>query len=183
MIKEGEAVGAGFGTIRIVQLSALKITANISEEYTGQISAGDSVQITIPVTNQHFTSAVRAVSMVINPQNRTFPIEINFPAETPGIQPNMLAVLTINNYTNQEAITVPVNIVQKTGTNNFLFLATRKDTSRQSEWQVVRRTVRTGKNYDNYVEIKDGLNPGDYVVMRGFLNLADGQTVIANLNE
>ena len=43
LLKEGEMAIAGTGAIRIVQLSALKISAGVSEEFIGQISAGDGV--------------------------------------------------------------------------------------------------------------------------------------------
>ena len=179
LLKEGEAIGAGFGTIRIVQLSALKITANLSEEYIGQIKVGDSVQVRFPLIGKELLSTIRSVSMVINPQNRTFPIEIGLPKGEIQIQPNMLTVLTISNYSNPNALTVPVNIVQKTGSSKFLFIVNRNDDS----WQVERRTVQTGKTYGDVVEIIDGLKAGEYIVKRGFQNLADQQRVLVAIEE
>jgi len=183
LIKEGEAVGGGFGTIRIVQLSALKIKAGISEEYTGQVRVGDSVTVRIPVLNRDLISTIRSVSRVINPKNRTFPIEIGLPKDTQNIQPNMLAVLTINNYSNPEAITVPVNIIQKTGRSEFLFTAQSQPGDKNDLYKTERRTVQTGKKYGDVVEIIDGLTAEEFVVIRGFQNLADQQLVLAELNE
>ena len=179
LIKEGEAVGAGFGTIRVVQLTALKITAGISEEYTGQVNTGDTVQVRIPVVKKEMVTTIRSVSKVIHPQNRTFPIEIGLPKDTRDIQPNMLTVLTINNYTNPEAITVPVNIIQRTGSSKFLFIAQAEEGNPEQVWKVQRRTVQTGKTYGDVVEVIDGLNEDEYIVVRGYQNLADGQSVMA----
>jgi membrane fusion protein, multidrug efflux system len=183
LIKEGESVGGGFGTIRVVQLSALKIEAGISEEHTGQIRVGDSVTVQIPVLNKELTSTIRSVSRVIDSQNRTFSIEIGLPKETHNIQPNMLAVLTIDNYSNPEALTVPVNIVQKTGHSEFLFTAQAQPGDKKSLWKSERRTVQTGKKYGDVVEIIAGLNAEEFVVIRGFQNLADEQLVLAELND
>jgi RND family efflux transporter MFP subunit len=160
LIKEGEAIGAGFGAIRVVQLSELKITGHLSEEYTGNIHSGDSVKVRFPVLNRELFSTIRSVSQVIDPQNRTFPVEIDLPADAAEIQPNMLAVLTINDYQNPDAFVIPINIVQSTGNSRFVFTAQGQD----SVWTVERRTVKGGKYYGDFVEIIDGITSGEYVV-------------------
>jgi len=177
LLKEGEMAMAGTGAIRIVQLSALKITAGVSEEYIGQIRAGDSVHIQLPALGRELVSTLRSVSRVIDPKNRTFPIEIGLPKEGTDIRPNMLCVLTINDYTNPGALTVPLNVVQKTGKSKFLFTAERQADS-DSLWQVERCTVQTGKIQDDQVEITDGLKTGEFIVTTGFQNLADRQVVV-----
>lgn len=175
LLKEGEAVAAGFGTIRVVNPTDLKISANLSEEYMGKVQVGDSVQIHFPVTNIKIASTVQAVSQVINPQSRTFPIEVKLPAGARNIQPNMLAVLTINDYENPNALAVPVNVVQKTGVNHFLFVAAKMKNG--ETWRVTKRTIEPGLNYRNRVEILNGIQPDEFVVTQGFRDLADQQEV------
>jgi multidrug efflux pump subunit AcrA (membrane-fusion protein) len=85
----------------------------------------------------------------------------------------MLSVVTINDYTNEEALIVPQNVVQDTGADHFLFVAEKQD----GDWISRRRTVTLGENYADHVEILDGLEAGDYVITLGFQALADGQTV------
>ena len=172
-IKEGEMAAAGLGTIRIVQLSSLKVTAALSENYISQVKRKDMVKVEIPVVGIEFEHTIDAVAQVIDPNNRTFKIEINIPASVNNIKPNMLAVVTINDYTNPEALTVPQNIIQRTGTESFLFAAS-KETGR---WIASRKVVQTGENYNDRVEILGGLNLGDFVVVSGFQNLADGQSI------
>jgi len=179
LLKEGEMAMAGMGAIRIVQLSALKISAGVSEEYIGQISTGDSVRIRFPALGRELVSTLRSVSRVIDPKNRTFPIEIGLSNVGTDIRPNMLCVLTINDYTNPGALTVPLNVVQKTGVSKFLFTAGQQ-AGRDSLWQVERRTVQTGKTYEDQVEIIDGLEAGEFIVTTGFQKLADRQIVVVN---
>lgn len=173
MIKEGEMAAAGRGAIRIVQLSRLKIVAAISENHISRVKKNDIVSVEIPVLGLNFKNSIGSVSQVIDPDNRTFDIEIEVPREQKNIKPNMLAVVTITDYTNPQAIVVPQNIIQKTGTENFLFSATKEN----GRWIASRKVVQTGENYNDRVEILAGLNPGDFVVISGFQNLADGQRV------
>jgi RND family efflux transporter MFP subunit len=174
LLKEGEAAGAGYGTIRVVNPTDLKISANLSEKYMGKVRVGDSVKIEFPVSGVQFTSRIRAVSQVINSQNRTFPIEVALPRISDGIKPNMLAVLTINDYENPQALAVPVNVVQKTGDSYFLFVASAQT---PNSWHVAKRTIQPGLNYENQVEVLTGLQSQEYVVTQGFQDLADLQEV------
>jgi membrane fusion protein (multidrug efflux system) len=173
MIKEGEMAAAGYGTIRIVQLSQLKITVSLSENYISRISKKLPVKVQIPVMGREMELKIDAVSQVIDPNNRTFQIEIQIPAKEKDLKPNMLSVVTINDYTNAEALTVPQNVVQDTVSDHFLFVAKKQN----DEWIAHRRTVTLGENYADRVEIREGLSAGEFVITFGFQALADGQTV------
>ena len=173
LIKEGEMAAAGMGAIRVVQLSNLKIKVDLSEIYITRIKKKDLVHVSIPVTGREFDLRVDAVSQVIDPENRTFQIEMKIPKSEAGIKPNMLSVLMINDYSNPEALMVPQNIVQETGAGKFIFVAEQKN----GDWIARRRPVRTGKNYNDRVEVLSGLQEGEHVVTVGYQNLADGQNI------
>ncbi|TET71333.1 MAG: efflux RND transporter periplasmic adaptor subunit [Candidatus Aminicenantes bacterium] len=171
LIKEGEMAVAGMGAVRVVQLSNLKIKVDLSEVYISRIKKNDFVHVKIPATGREFDLRVDAVSQVIDPQNRTFQIEMKIPKSEVGIKPNMLSVLTINDYTNDEALIVPLNIVQETGQEQFIFVAEQIN----GGWIAQRRSVKTGNSYIDRAEISSGLQEGEYVVTFGYQNLADGQ--------
>jgi len=176
LIKEGEMAAGGYGAFRIVQLSRLKITASLSENYISHIRQNDLARISIPVAGIDFEQRLHAVSQVIDPNNRTFQIEIRVPLEIKNLKPNMLAVVTINDYTNLQALVVPRNIIQKTGENNFLFVAEPADGNMAAR----KRVVETGENYNNLVEITRGLKSGEQIIVFGFQNLGDGQIISVN---
>ncbi len=173
LIKEGEMAVAGRGAIRIVQLSKLKIKASLAENFISRIKKGDTVRVAIPVVDRSFDLTIDAVSQVIDPNNRTFNIEIRLPAREKDLKPNMLAVVIINDYANAQALTVPQNAVQETGDSQFLFVAEKQD----ARWIARRRTVTPGEAYDNRLEILGGLAAGETVITFGFQTLADGQPI------
>jgi len=177
LIKEGEAAAAGFGAIRVVQLSDLKIKAVLSERYISVLKVGDLVDVNIPVLNKNLKLKIDAVSQVIDPKNRTFSIEVVIPKSESDIKPNMLAVLTINDYVNQSALTIPLDILQKTGEDMFLFAAKEHPEYPNEKWIVEKRIVKPGYYYNEVIEVLGGLNENEQVVIFGFQNLADGQTV------
>lgn len=171
LIKEGEMAGAGMGAVHVVQLSNLKIIVDLSEIYISRVKQRDKVHVTIPVTGREFDLTVEAVSQVIDPDDRTFQIEIKFPTTEHNIKPNMLAVLAINDYTNPEALTVPVSLVQETGNEKFIFIASEVS----GDWIAEKRTVTIGERYAGQVEILTGVEQGEHVVTLGYQNLANGQ--------
>jgi len=174
LIKEGEMAAAGYGAFRIVQLSSLKITAELSENYISRLKINDIVRISIPMLGREFERKIDAVSQVIDPDHRTFQIEIKLPAQEKDIKPNMLAVLSINDYTNPEALSVPKEIVQKTGDAQFVFVAVGE----KGGWTASRRQVATGENNQEQVEILRGLISGEQVITFGYQNIADGQKIM-----
>ena len=173
LIKEGEMAAAGRGAVRIVQLSRLKIEASLSENYITRVRRGDPVRVVIPVAGQTLDLTINAVSQVIDPNNRTFNIDIRLAARERDLKPNMLAVVTINDYTNPQALTVPQNVVQETGDSQFLFVAEKEN----GRMIARKRTVTPGEAYDNRLEILAGLAAGETVITFGFQTLADGQPV------
>jgi membrane fusion protein (multidrug efflux system) len=174
--REGEAAAPGMGAIRVVDVSDLKISAVLSEKYIGMIEKGDSVWVELPSNGRKFNAKLTAVSQVIDAKNRTFPVEIDLPAGMKDIMPNTIAVLTITDYTNGKALTVPVNVIQRTGESLFLFAAVQK-AGGEGGWVAEKREVETGYRGADRVEILHGLSPEEHVVVFGFQDLADGQTV------
>ncbi len=173
LIKEGEMAAAGFGAFRIVQFGRLKLTASLAENYISRVKPGDIVGVRIPILGLEFEAAIRAASQVIDEKNRTFQIEVHVPPRERAVKPNMLAVLTINDYSNPKALAVPKNVVQETGAEQFLFVATRED----GNWIAHKRIVRTGLDSGAAVEILEGLREGEFVVTFGFQAIADGRTL------
>jgi RND family efflux transporter MFP subunit len=170
-VKEGEMAAAGVPAFRLVQMSRLKIIVDVSESLVGRIKRGDPVAVSLPGLDRAFDSRISAVSQVIDPSNRTFKVEVAVTGAAGPVLPNMLAVVTINDYTRPDALAVPANLVQRTGEETFLFAAVQAE----GRWTARRRNVRTGQTYADRVEILEGLAAGDRVVTFGYQRIADGQ--------
>jgi membrane fusion protein, multidrug efflux system len=171
-IKEGEAAIPNAGAIRVANLSALKIRAKLAENLIAQVKRGDKVKVFFPVTNVQLEAQISAVSKVIDPQNRTFDIEVLLPDDT-RINPNMLGILTIKTYENPEALIVPMNALQRTENETFLFVAVK----RHGQWIAELRKITPGRFYDNNVEILSGINQNDVVLTFGLNNVTLGEPV------
>lgn len=169
-IKEGENVGPNGPSFQISNSEALKVTAEISESYINRVETTDSVTITLPSIDRELTKPIDVVGNVIDPMNRTFGIEVYIPNIDGLVRPNMMAKLKVNDYQQSGVLTVPVNIVQITNGNGYLFVAEQEE----SGWVAKQQEVTPGNSYQNEIIIEEGLEPGDRVVTVGYNGLNDG---------
>lgn len=171
-IKKGEIIQMGLPAFRIVQLSNLKIEAELSEKYVDQVSKGDSVKVQFPATGKAFTSEVDAVSQVIDPDNRTFTVEVNIPRDI-KVKPNMIGEMKIINYVSDSSLTVPMNIIQKNEKGRFVFVAKEQD----GGWIAERRVVEVNRYNTTHAEISSGIKEGEQLIVDGYQNISDTQPV------
>ncbi|HVA99450.1 MAG TPA: efflux RND transporter periplasmic adaptor subunit [Bacteroidia bacterium] len=172
-IKLGQAVMPGIQTIRVVNLSELKVVGNVAESYISKVHKGDSVIVMFPDLKTQITSTVNYVSKVINPLNRSFDVEVKLPSNNVNYHPNMIAVLKIADYRSAAAITVPVNTIQSTEDGNYVYIATEKNGKLIAQ----KQAIVMGKNYNGTVEVLKGLSAGDKLISVGYEGLNQGDVV------
>ncbi len=172
-IKKGQMVSPAIICFRVVNLSTLKIVADIAEGYSSKVNVGDLVNITLPDIKKDLVGKVDFCSRYINPTNRTFNVTLRIPSNDPQIKANMIAVLKIVDYTNPKAIVIPINLVQTDEKGQFVFI-TRKQ---GNDYVAKKAYVTVGEIYRGEAEIKSGLNPGDKVITIGFQELEEGQFI------
>jgi RND family efflux transporter MFP subunit len=172
--KAGEAVAPGVGVIRVVNPSGTKIVAEVSESYASKIRKGDEAMVFFPDMNKEMPATVRVVSTAINPNSRAFTIELGLKnASELNLNPNMIAVVKINDYSKENAIVVPVNVIQKDESSNFVYVA-----SKEGKGEVARRKkITTGMVYKDKAEVVQGVSANDKIITAGYQDLNEGQPI------
>ena len=171
-IRNGEIAQPGIPIIRLVSLSRMYIKADVSESYAGKFKIGQSVDVYFPSTDQTVGSKISAIGQVVNPQNRTFEVEVRI-SNIKNLKPNMITVLTLTDYVNDDAVTVPTNIIQTDRTGKFLYLLSQQD----DEVAARRVDIETGITYGNETEVMNGLSGNEVIVDKGGHYIADGSLV------
>ncbi len=170
--KIGQAVSPGIPAFRVINLSQMKVTADLAERYVGKVKIGDPVTVTFPDANKEINKKLTAVSQVINPASRSFTVDIKLGSEDQAFfHPNMIAVLKICDYSNQQALMVPVNTVQSTEEGKFVFVAA----SQNGKTVAQRQAISPGLTYGDQMEVMSGLKAGDRVITVGYQDLSSGQ--------
>lgn len=174
--EQGEVVVPGQSRLfRLINLSNMYITAAVPESYLGNIEVGTEVMVEIPATGTSFTSTVNQVGNFVNPNNRTFEIQVAVPPNSEQVKPNLIATVRINDYTSEGAIIIPENVIQKNSAGENVAYVVKKETD--STGVAERRILETGLVYDDAVEILSGLQSGDLLITSGARSIQEGEQV------
>jgi membrane fusion protein, multidrug efflux system len=172
MIREGENAMPGTPMVRIVGLEDMYVQADVSEVYMERIRSGDSALVQIPSMNLERRAVIRAVSRVINPQNRTFSVEIALPGAS-QLRPKMLAVVQIQDFVKENAIVVPSNIIQQDRRSNYIFVAQPSGNRHLAR----RVNIERGPTFRNQTLVTSGLQGNELLIRDGFREVADSVAV------
>jgi RND family efflux transporter MFP subunit len=171
-IRNGEIAQPGVPVIRLVSLSRMYIKADVSESFVGKFKKGQQVQVYFPSTDRRMSTTISAIGQVINPKNRTFVVEVRI-SDNDNLKPNMIAVLTLTDYVNNNAITVPTNLIQTDRTGKFLYNIEERD----GRPVAVRTNIETGISFGSETEVLRGLTVDEIIVNKGGFELSDGSLV------
>ena len=173
---QGQVVTPGQNELfRLVNLDNMYVQASVPENYLNQIKTGTSVIVEIGAIGKQFEGKVRQVGNFINPNNRTFQVEVAIPNEGGLVKPNLIATVKLNDYSAENAVIIPENSIQKNSMGESLVYILEPESDSTGVAKRVR--VETGYSYGASVEILKGLNPGDILITEGGKNLRDLQKV------
>lgn len=173
---EGQVVNPGQNPLfRLVNLQNMYVEADVPETYLNMIQTGTPVIVEIPAINKEYEGTVKQVANFINPNNRTFQIEVSIPNEDGLVKPNLIATVRLNDYTAEDAIVVPENAVQKNSMGESIVYVLQPENDSIGVAQ--RKMVEIGYSQANRVEVTSGLEPGDEIIVEGARNLRDQQKV------
>lgn len=175
---EGSSLAPGMTpVVRIINLDQMKVSASVPEIHLPNIQRGSIVNVEVPVLNRTFEANINTVGNFINPNNRTFRVEIALKNTDGHLKPNMTAQLYINDYNNPEAILIPSkNILENQKGENYVYKL-QPLSKEDKTYKAIKTFVKLGKSSDNYTEVLEGISSGDQLVEDGIRLVEDQQMV------
>lgn len=175
--EQGEVVNPGQNRLfRLVSLDNMYVEADVPETYLNTIEKGTEVKVQIGSIGKEFEGKVSQVGNTINPSNRTFNVRVSIPNQSGLVKPNQIATIQLNDYTAENAVIIPESTVQKNASGESLVYVLDPKTS-DSTGVAKKVIVNTGHVYKDNIEITNGLEPGQTLIVEGGKNLREGQEV------
>ena len=163
--------------VRVVNLDEMKVSAQIPEIHLKNIKKAAKVAVNIPVLNKTLAAEINAVGNFINPNNRSFRVEIGLENSTGDLKPNMTALLNINDYKNEAAILIPSkNILEDQAGAKYVYTL-ETEAGQEGMYKAIKTFVKTGKSSNYKTEVLEGLSAGDQIVEDGIRLVKDQQLV------
>jgi membrane fusion protein, multidrug efflux system len=158
--------------ISIVNTGSLKVTALVPENYLGRVGVGTTLEVSFPGTTKTLTTKVAVAGKTIEPTSRSFEIEAPIPSD-PSFKPNQIAMVRIRDYSTENAITIPLNVLQNDEQGKYVMVAAKEGAKTVAR----KRRVTVGELYGERLEIKSGLQSGEQIVTEGYQELYEGQPI------
>lgn len=172
-IREGQLVNMGTPAARVVDLDHIRVEAEVSEAYIGSFKKGDTSIVYFPSAKSTYRVPIKTIGQIVNPDDRTFLVEVAFDNKDGKIKPNVLADMKIVTYQNPEAIVLPTSVVQQGKSSDFVFVIRKEG----AETFAQKKNVKVGMTYNGQTEILEGISNKDQVIVVGNRNVADGEPV------
>ena len=163
----GQTPGLGiFCTIAKLDKVILKV--NVTSKDIGLFKKGTTA--TVNINGEMLQGKVTLVPLAASSITRFFPVEITFNNKKKQLLPGMYVTAEINTR-NVKGIVVPIEaIVYRNGVNTVWTVGT--------DGKAKRKVVQTGVQTKTDVQILDGLNEGDMVMVEGQFRMNDGDLVL-----
>jgi membrane fusion protein (multidrug efflux system) len=172
MPNEGEFAPPGMPIARIVNISLIKIQAEVPELYSGTIKPGTEAMITFDaLPGVTLKGRATFVGSTVSAANRTLMVEIALPNERRKIKPEMVAKVKIMRETKLNAVLVSEDIVQLVDRDRYIVYVEKNGVAEE-------RRLKLGGRQSNKVEVLEGLTQGDHLIVVGYQKLVNGTPVV-----
>ena len=166
----GDMIG-GEPVVTIEQMSPVKLLVNVSESFYTRVRKGMDVNVKVEVYGDEiFHGKVSLIYPTVDPQTRTFPVEIKLPNKDLKVRPGMFARVTMNFGTQNHVVAPDLSIIKQVGSGDR-YIYVYKD------GKVSYNKVLLGRRMDDKYEIISGVSDGDQVVVAGQSRLTNGAEV------
>lgn len=156
----GDAVEPSTALFHIVDLSKVIAVAQVYEEDVGKVKLGQTVRVrALSYPETDFTGRVTFIGLEMDADTRTLPVWVAVDNPDSKLRAGMFAKAIVLLGENPDLLTVPKEAILEEGGEKFVFVQTANTFKRAD--------VQTGVADDRFIEIKDGLVPGDAVVTTG----------------
>ena len=175
LIQAGTSNSGSMPVVKIAQVNTLRLRLPVPESLAPFVHQGDPAQIEVQALKKTFTGGVARETDSLDPSTRTMQVEIDVPNPKGELQPGMYAQVTLDVERAGNALVVPVQAVDESGSQPFVMLVDASN-------HVQKRAVQVGISTANRTEVLSGLNPGDKVITANLSSYQAGEHVQPKLD-
>lgn len=159
----GDAVDPDKVLLTLIDLARVDVVARVFEGQVGAVRQGQTVRLrTVAHPDESFVGRVKSTAAALDPHAATLRVFVHVENPARRLLPGMRAQLAFVTEESEAAVVVPRAAVLGEGPDLFVF---REVAS--APFTYVRTPVVVGLRDDRFIEIVEGVLPGDRVVLRG----------------
>ncbi len=168
-IEQGEYVRRGEVIVEIMDLSSLEAEVALPERYFESVAPGAPVPIEVGSVAMQVEGEVVAVNPKIDPQTRTFLIKVRVDNQEGRLKAGLFCSGLLSLPAVQGGIAAPAAAVLNDEGRSYVWVV--------KAGTVKKRVIQIGANTEGFVEVTDGLEMGEKVVVEGSGGLMDNTPI------
>ncbi len=168
-ISAAEYVREGTPLFRLVDDARLKLRAPVPERHANEFVVGQKVLLSVESSSEVFSGRVARISPQIDPQSRSFLVEIEVPNEHGLLHPGAFARARIQTRLDPRVVFVPQEALLSFAGVNKVFVV--------EDGKARAIEVEPGEHAGDWVAVRKGLTGSESVVVSGNTKLATGVRV------
>lgn len=157
LIQAGTSNASSMPVVKLAEVDTLRLRIPVPESLAGFVHDGDSATVHVQATGEKFNGVVMRSTASLDPATRTMQVEIDVPNKDGKLTPGMYADVSLNIHRAGNALTVPVQAVDQSGSEPFVLVVDKSN-------RVEKRTVKIGISTPNKIGILSGLSDGEQVI-------------------
>ena len=170
LVQAGTSGSSGLPVVTLAQVNLLRLRIPVPESIAAKVKVGDEADVHVQATGEHFTGKVSRFTDALDPSTRTMQAEIDVPNPDYRLQPGMYADVRLEANSRPDALTVPVEAIQRNDNKTTVLVVDQQNT-------VQRREVTLGVAGSNRVEIVSGVTEGERVIVGNLGSYQPGEVV------
>jgi HlyD family secretion protein len=155
--------------VTIVSIDPILVKANLSENEVTRIKIGAPVTVEALAVSKKIDAKVTAISPVMDPQLKAYPMEISIPNPNREWKADMVVNIIFKDMNPNQVKVVSQNAVFEEQGKKYVY--------RVENGVAKKVEVTTGQETSKEIEIKSGLSNSDTVVVKGQTLIKDGAKV------
>ncbi len=172
-VSPGQVIARNTLLTWLVDVDPIKVELNVPERFLGQLRLGQTLDLTVAAfgTNQ-FHGKVYFIAPAVDANTRTTLVKAEIPNPKLELKPGMFANLELNLQVRENAIVIPETALSQLveGGGALVFVVDQASTAQP--WRVKLGVRMAGK-----VEIVEGIEAGDRVIVEGLQKIGPGMPV------
>lgn len=167
----GTRVQSGSPLVTLMSYDNMYMLFNLPEKNMPELQLGQEVLVTnYALPNDTLTGRVTEISPAISTETRTFAGKVEI--QNPGLKyrPGMFVKADIITDQKDSTVVIPKSIIMTGGRGKYVFIVGRNSAA-DNRW------ITTGIENQNYVEVVEGLQANDRLIVRGYETLRNNSKV------
>ncbi|GAA5521859.1 efflux RND transporter periplasmic adaptor subunit [Aliifodinibius salicampi] len=175
VMEEGEMASPGTVLLRLIGHNRLNVSAGVPSIYSDAVSKGDTAQVWFDFQQSDtLRLPINFVGQSIDPQARTFEIEIKLPPQGEEYKVDMISNIKIPTFRKDSAFVIGEEYVYKEGNENVVYVVAEDDEGNK----IARMNqVKLGPSYKNNVVVSEGLSKDERLITVGSSFLQDAMRI------